>query len=226
MYVECRHVFSSGLKCTEALLRDSQFCYRHRNLHERMYAPPARPGTPFRMPLLEDSHGCVIGVQETLWAMGERRITQKEASTYLYGVTIIKSLLPKHPAATRKPVRSLCYDDAGFEMAEAVNACEPPRDCVTCEKLCDWYDYYEDEVEEIEQQIAEEEEQKKLEAWKAENPGVEPPPELQPPAEPDRPWKGKYDHESPAVKAICEIIEEREYKEMLQLQALEKAKTK
>jgi hypothetical protein len=225
MHIECRHVFSSGRKCTDAILRDSQFCYRHRNLHERKYAPPAHPGTPFRMPLLEDSDSCVTGVQETLWAMGEKRITQKEAGTYLHGITIVKSLLPRYPAATRKPVRSLCYDNDGFEMAEAVTKCDPPRDCVNCEYPCDWFPYYEDEVEEIEQQLAEEEEQKKLEAWKAENPGVEPPPELQPVPEPDRPWKGKYDNEDPAVRAICELIEEREYKELLELQALEKSKT-
>ncbi|MBS1802467.1 MAG: hypothetical protein JST28_03835 [Acidobacteria bacterium] len=223
MHIECRHVFSSGCKCTDAILRDSQFCYHHRNLRERFYAP-AHPGTPFRMPLLEDADGCVIGVQETLWAMGEKRITQKEAGTYLHGINIIKGLLPKYPAVTPKPVRSLCYDDHGFEMAEAVNACDPPRDCVTCQKPCEWFEYYEDEVEEIEDQIAEEEKQKNLEEWKAANPGMEPPPELQPAPEPDRPRKGKYDNEDPAVRAICEFIEEREYKELLELQALEKAR--
>ena len=173
MYIECRHVLPSGRKCTEGLVRDSQFCYRHRNLHESLYAPPARPGTPFRMPLLEDSHGCLIGVQEVTWAMGDKRIAPNEAGIYLRAITIAKSLIPRRPAVSRKPVRSLCYDNDGIEMAELVNACEPPRDCITCEKHCHWFEYYEDEVEELEQQMAEEE-QKKLAAQQAETQSADP----------------------------------------------------
>lgn len=226
MYIECRHVTPAGFKCILPRVGNDRFCFNHRNLHERMHAPQPRPGTPFRMPLLEDSSGLMIALQEVSWAMSDKRITQREADTYLRVITIAKGLLPRRPSVTRKPVRSLCYDNDGFEMAEAVTNCDPPRDCVACEHPCDWFEYYEDEVEEIEQQMAEEEEQKELEAWKAANPGLEPPPELQPAPEPDRPWKGKYDHEDPAVRAICELIEEREYKEMLALRAIEEARIK
>jgi len=205
MYTECRHVFSSGRKCTEALVQNSTFCYRHRNLRERMYAPAPRPGTPFRMPLLEDAHGCYLGVQEVLWALGEKRILQKEASTYLYGINIAKSLLPK-------PVRTLCYDNNGFEMAEAVDTCEPPRDCMTCKKHCHWFEYFEDEVEELEQQMAEEEEQKKLEERKL-NGGdnQNSAPENTP--QPEKPKPGKYDHERPNIRALFMDIDRRAEKE-------------
>ncbi|MBS1802746.1 MAG: hypothetical protein JST28_05235 [Acidobacteria bacterium] len=226
MYIECRHITPAGFKCTVPRIDDDRFCFDHRNLHNLMPAPQPAPGTPFRMPLLEDASGLRIALQEVSWAMGDKRITQREAGIYLRVITIAKGLLPRHPDVTTKPVRSLCYDNDGFEMGEAVTNCDPPRDCVTCENPCDWFPYYEDEVEEIEQQIAEEEQQKKLESWKAENPGVEPPPDLQPAPEPDRPWKGKYDNEDPAVRAICEFIEEKEYKEMLALQAIEKARIK
>lgn len=203
MYTECRHVFSSGRKCTEALVQNSTFCYRHRNLRERMYAPAPRPGTPFRIPLLEDAHGCYLGVQEVLWAMGEKRIPQKEASTYLYGINIAKSLLPKRPAATRKPVRTLCYDNDGFEMAEAVDACEPPRDCLTCPKTntCEWFEYYEDQVEELEEQMAEEEEEKR----QAEQ-GTQAESDTQ---NAQQPSKGKYDDELPNVRALLELIDRK-----------------
>ena len=212
MYTECRHVFSSGRKCTEAMVQHSVFCYRHRNLQERKHAPAPRPGTPFRMPLLEDEYGCYLGVQETLWALGEKRITQKEAGTYLYGVNIAKSLLPRRPAATRKPVRSLCYDNDGFEMAEPVNTCEPPRDCLTCQKYCDLFEYYEDEVKELEEQIAAEEEQKRLEAQKAASGQPEAAEALTPGSEATdqpAPRKGKYDHELPNVRRLFEIIERK-----------------
>jgi len=217
MYTECRHVFSSGRKCTEALVQNSTFCYRHRNLRERMYAPAPRPGTPFRIPLLEDAHGCYLGVQEVLWAMGEKRIPQKEASTYLYGINIAKSLLPKRPAATRKPVRTLCYDNDGFEMAEAVDTCEPPRDCMTCKKHCHWFEYFEDEVEELEQQMAEEEEQKKLEEKKLQGEGSgdtqNSAPSCDNTPQPEKPKPGKYDHERPNIRALFMDIDRRAEKE-------------
>ena len=214
MYAECRHVFSSGRKCTDALVQNSTFCYRHRNLHERMYAPAPRPGTPFRIPLLEDAHGCYLGVQEVLWAMGEKRIPQKEASTYLYCINIAKSLLPKRPAATRKPVRTLCYDNDGFEMAEAVDTCEPPRDCMICKKHCHWFEYFEDEVEELEEQMAEEQEQKRLEEKKLHG---EASGDTQNPADntqqPEKPKPGKYDNESPNLRALFMDIDRRVEKE-------------
>ena len=198
MYVECRHVYPSGRKCKESHISGSDFCYRHRNIRERMYAPPPRPGTPFRLPSLEDADGCLMAVQEVAWAMGDKRITQKEAGTYLYAINIAKSLHPRRRAVTRKPVRSLCYDNDGIEMAEAVNACEPPQDCLTCQKHCHWFDYYEDEIEELEEQMAEEQEKKRLEAL-----GLRPEEiaaQLQPP-------KGKYDDMLPNVRAIYEDID-------------------
>ena len=190
MYIECRHVYPSGRKCKLGHLSDSDFCYRHRNFRERMYAPPARPGTPFRLPSLEDEDGCRMAIQEVSWAMGEKRIPQKEAGTDFYGISLAMRLRPRRLRATRTPVRTLCYDHSGIEMAEAVEACEPPQDCLTCKKHCHWFVYYEDEIEELQEQMAEEERQKNPES--AEN------------SEPTKP--GKYDHELPNVRAILEAI--------------------
>jgi hypothetical protein len=203
MYAECRHVLPAGLKCTAPRVGDSNFCYRHRNLHERMCAPAPRPGTPFRLPSLEDSHGCLIAIQEVAWAMGDKRISLKEAGMYFHAVNISKSLLPRRPAVTRKPVRTLCYDNDGFEMAEAVDACEPPRDCLTCPKTntCEWFEYYEDQVEELEEQLAEEEEEKR----QAEQ-GTQPESDTQ---NAQQPSKGKYDDELPNVRALLELIDRK-----------------
>ena len=85
MYAECRHVLPAGLKCTAPRVGDSNFCYRHRNLHERMCAPAPRPGTPFRLPSLEDSHGCLNAIQEVAWAMGDKRISSSQATVEFLG---------------------------------------------------------------------------------------------------------------------------------------------
>ena len=196
MYAECRHVLPAGLKCTLPQVADSPFCYRHRNLHERMCAPAPRPGTPFRLPSLEDSHGCLNAIQEVAWAMGDKRISLKEAGMYFHAINISKSLLPRRPSVTRKPVRTLCYDNDGFEMAEAVDACEPPRDCLTCPKTntCEWFEYYEDQVEELEEQMAEEEEEKRQAELGTEAPATP---------------KGKYDDELPNVRALLELMDRK-----------------
>ena len=211
MYFECRHVAPSGRKCKDPLLQNSTFCYHHRNLHELMYAPPARPGTPFRMPLLEDAQGCTMGIQQVCWAMGEKRITPQEATIYLRAVSLTKSLLPKRANLTRKPVRTLCYDNDGFEMAEEATHCEAPVDCLTCKKPCAWYEYYEDEIEVLKQQIKEEQNQKA-----GANPDQQPAPDSEKPS--PKPWEGKYDHERPNVRAFLERIVSREYKELEQQQ--------
>jgi hypothetical protein len=166
MYNECRYVLPSGLKCTDPLLQHSQFCYQHRNFHEQMYAVPPRPGTPFRLPSLEDACGCRFALQQVCWAMGDKRIPPNEAGIYLRAVGLAMRLFPRRPRVSRKPVRALNYDDSGMEMAEPSSACEPPRDCMTCQNHCHWFKYYEDQVEDIEDQMAEEEEQKKLAAQK------------------------------------------------------------
>ena len=211
MYFECRHVYPSGRKCKLAHINDSDFCYSHRNFREHLYAPPARPGTPFRLPSLEDEDGCVMAIQQVSWAMGEKRVTQKEAGTYLYGISLAMRLLPRRRRATRTTVRALCYDSSGIEMAEAVEACDPPQDCLTCKKHCHWFDYYEDEVEELEEQKAEEERQNNPDS--AENAG-------QP---------GKYDHELPNIRALLENIDrkaeeqQRQREEQARLKAAKQA---
>ena len=232
MYSECRHVLPSGRKCTHELLQNSTFCYKHRYLHELMFAPPARPGTPFRMPLLEDADGCMMGLQQVCWAMGDKRITQKEAGTYLYAITIAKSLIPRRPAVSRKPVRALCYDNDGFEMAEPVQACEPPRDCLSCQKTatCRDFEYYEDEVEELQQALAEEE-QKNLQqaqgSGQAGNPAD--PSQTGQQSTAEKPTFGPLDPRDPSyddmpnIRALLHVLE-RKNNEAEQLQAEQQAR--
>jgi hypothetical protein len=159
MYNECRYVLPSGLKCTDGQLQHSDFCYYHRNFHEQMHAVPPRPGTPFRLPSLEDACGCRFAIQQVCWGMGDKRIPPNEASIYLRAVGLTMRLFPRRPRVSRKPVRALHYDSNGMEMAEPATHCEPPRDCVSCESPCQWIEYYEGQIKKIKKQIAEQQEQ-------------------------------------------------------------------
>jgi len=209
MYNECRYVLPSGLKCTDGQLENSIFCYQHRNFHEQMYAVPPRPGTPFRLPSLEDACGCRFAIQQVCWGMGDKRIPPKEASIYLYGISLAMRLFPRRPRVSRKPVRALHYDDQGMEMAEPATHCEPPRDCLNCESPCRWFKYYEDQVEKIEKQIAEEKEQKEQERagrqsqqgdQSSSNPSAQN--SDQQPSSEQPPRNRKYDNELPNVRAL------------------------
>jgi hypothetical protein len=198
MYNECRYVLPSGLKCTDGQLQHSDFCYYHRNFHEQMHAAPPRPGTPFRLPSLEDACGCRFAIQQVCWGMGEKRIPPNEASIYLRGIGLTMRLFPRRPRVSRKPVRVLHYDSNGMELAEPATHCEPPRDCTTCETPCQWFEYHEQQAKESEKKIAEAKEQKEQPAATSSSAG----PSADQPSPEQPPRNGKYDNELPNVRAL------------------------
>jgi hypothetical protein len=134
MFVECRHVQPSGEKCKSPAVRNSSFCYFHRNLHDRAEARPPRQGTPFLLPVLEDSCSILIAVNEVFRAMGESRIKRSEASTYFYGIQIAAKVITRIENRTWEPVRALEYDNSCTELAPEKTACEPLLDCVNCDR--------------------------------------------------------------------------------------------
>ena len=219
MYNECRYVLPSGLKCTDGQLQHSDFCYYHRNFHEQMHAVPPRPGTPFRLPSLEDACGCRFAIQQVCWGMGDKRIPPNEASIYLRAVGLTMRLFPRRPRVSRKPVRALHYDSNGMEMAEPATHCEPPSDCVTCENPCQWIEYYEGQIKKIKKQIAEQQEQNEPEqkefASRQSQPGdqsnsepsAQNPDQQASSAQPPR--NDKYDNELPNVRALLLDMERK-----------------
>lgn len=133
MFLECRHILPSGQKCKSPALRKRPFCYFHSHMRERSQAPLPRQGTPFVLPSLEDSRGILVAVMEILGAMGQGRLKRSEASTYLYGLQIAGQLVARIDQTACNPVRTLLYDDDALEIGEEKKACEPPRDCVSCD---------------------------------------------------------------------------------------------
>ena len=161
MISECRHILASGKKCQAFAVTNSSFCFFHRNQRERRDTA-VRPGTPFILPTLEDAHSALNAVNDVFRAMGEGRLKRAEAGTYLYGIQIAARLIVRIDQTTIKPVRNLCYDNYGTELAELKTICEPPEDCLQCTRreTCDDFEDYEEEVEELEQQLAEQQQAK------------------------------------------------------------------
>ena len=158
MITECRHVLASGKKCQAVSVTNSSFCFFHRNQRLRQDTP-VRPGTPFILPTLEDAHSALNAVNDVFHAMGEGRLKRAEAGTYLYGIQIAARLIMRIDQTSIKPVRNLCYDNYGTELGEETSICEPPEDCLKCTRRdsCEDFEDYEEEVAELEQQLAEQE---------------------------------------------------------------------
>jgi hypothetical protein len=132
MFIECRHIPTSGQKCKSPQVRNTGFCYFHRNTRQRAQVPS--PLTPFILPFIEDSRGVLIAINEVFRAMGENRISRSEASTYFNGIQIAARVIARIEKTVWEPVRALEYDNDGIEQGEQKTACEPLLDCVKCDR--------------------------------------------------------------------------------------------
>jgi len=66
VYIECRHIFSSGNKCHSPSLRDKHYCYFHANLHQ-LVKPGSKTGElGLRLPALEDRRSIQIALTQVL----------------------------------------------------------------------------------------------------------------------------------------------------------------
>jgi len=162
MFIECRHILPSGLKCKAPALRNRPFCYFHSGLRRFSSGAASVEKEPLILPSLEDLNGIQIALMEVLAAFSHTRIDRRQAGMYLYGLQIatqiaMKTSTHENPSA----VRSITCDELGEDLAEEATTCEPPRDCLQCSSrdTCRIFEKYEDEVEELEQQLAEEEEE-------------------------------------------------------------------
>ena len=133
MFQECRHVLASGQKCKSPAVRNSDFCYHHRNQHDRRNAQP-RAGARFVLPVLEDDHSLLNAVNEVCAAMSSGQLKRSEAGSYLYAINIAARLVARIAAADIDPVRALEYDDYGSELAPKMTGCDLVQDCFECQR--------------------------------------------------------------------------------------------
>jgi hypothetical protein len=115
MYLECRHILTSGNKCRAAALRGKAYCYFHFNAHlQRHTAKNSRylSYTPdLQIPLLEDPSAIQLAISEVVQAIAQNRMDPKRAGRLLYGLQLAsinvkkaKKIIAKHP------VRELCWN--------------------------------------------------------------------------------------------------------------------
>ena len=162
MFIECRHILPSGLKCKSPALRNRPFCYFHSGLRRHSADGASDRKEPLLLASLEDPSGVQIAIMDVLNAYGHGRIDRRQAGLYLYGLQIATQVATRlntheNPSA----VRSITCDNDGLELAEEATACEPPQDCLTCQTraTCNRFEDFECEVEELEQRLAEAEEE-------------------------------------------------------------------
>ena len=154
MFNECRHILTSGHKCKAAALRGQAFCYYH--TAARRYANVRTTSVdPLLLPSIEDTAGVQIAVNQVLRALASRRIDRRHAGVYFYGLQIAARLALKSDEEPSESVRETCEDSDGCTLAPEKSTCEPPADCVNCRRrtFCEDFEYYEDDVEELEARL-------------------------------------------------------------------------
>ena len=154
MFNECRHILTSGHKCKAAALRGQAFCYYH--TAARRYANiTTTSAEPLLLPSTEDTAGVQIAINQVLRALSSHRIDRRHAGVYFYGLQIAARLARKSDEKPTETVRETCEDSDGSVLATEKSTCEPPADCVNClrRSFCENFEYYEDDVAELEARL-------------------------------------------------------------------------
>ena len=165
MFVECRHILTSGHKCKSPALRGKSFCHFH--VADRRYATTSTALVdPLMLPTIEDAAGVQIAINQVFRSLATRRIDRRMAGVYFYGLQIAARLASKSDKKPSETVREICEDAEGYTLAPEKSTCEPPADCISCRRrtFCENFEYYEDEVEELEERQEAEREANESEA--------------------------------------------------------------
>lgn len=133
MYLECRHILPSGVRCKSPALRGMSFCYHHESLRRFSSLNSSPEKQPLQLPSIEEPRGIQIALAQILAALASGRIEPRRASLMLYGLQIAAQLA----ARTKDPVpqhivRDTFQENQGDPLAPEQSACEPPEDCPTC----------------------------------------------------------------------------------------------
>ncbi len=133
MFLECRHIRPTGVRCKSPALRGQTYCYFHSKLRHHAQDGSRATKEPLLLPSLEDDRGIQIAVSQILSALGSGRLDARLGGLYLYGMQIASQLARR---VTEIPpqliVRNVTCDDAGEPLALESTACEPFIDCNTC----------------------------------------------------------------------------------------------
>jgi hypothetical protein len=159
MFVECRHILTSGHKCKSPALRGQAYCYFH--TADRRYATTSTAAIdPLLIPNIEDAAGVQVAINQVFRSLASRRIDRRQAGVYFYGLQIAARLARKSDEKPTETVRETCEDADGHTLAPEKSTCEPPDDCVNCQRrdFCKDFEFWESDVEELEERLQAEQE--------------------------------------------------------------------
>lgn len=95
-YPLCRHILTNGHRCKSPALRESAWCFYHRNLHDR-HSPYRHtettkgylcPGLHIQLTALEDRESVQVALSVVINALATGRLETKRATALLYGLQL------------------------------------------------------------------------------------------------------------------------------------------
>lgn len=97
----CDHLKADGIYCSSPALTNQRYCYFHLNLrarrvqaaHAHLHNQPCR----LQMPILDNMHAILTGIQQVLDALADDRIRARQAAVYLYGLQMAAASLKSRP---------------------------------------------------------------------------------------------------------------------------------
>jgi hypothetical protein len=87
----CNHVLANGVLCGAKPLRDNDFCYWHHKARTNLRARTTAPDTTsvgIVLPLLEDSNGIQMALQQITQAILDGRLDNRRAGLLLYSLQL------------------------------------------------------------------------------------------------------------------------------------------
>jgi hypothetical protein len=154
MFIECRHILTSGHKCKSPALRGQAYCYFH-TANRRFATTSTAAVDPLLIPNIEDTAGVQVAINQVFRGLASRRIDRRQAGVYFYGLQIAARLARKSDEKPTETVRETCEDADGQTLAPEKSTCEPPADCINCRRrnFCGDFRLHKRKVEQLEERL-------------------------------------------------------------------------
>jgi hypothetical protein len=88
MFMECRHILTTGRKCKSPALRNQAFCYFHSGLRRYPSARVSSRQKPLCLPSLENTASIQHAITDVLNALVQGRINRRRAAFCLHGIQV------------------------------------------------------------------------------------------------------------------------------------------
>jgi len=132
MYMECRHIKPSGLRCKSPALQGGIFCFYHSNIHVN----PADPDVKYaniELPTPEDARAIQLSVARINQAVITGLLDLKKAASLLQGLKIAAHFIdPKAFFFEHDTVQSAEQSSDGARLAPGNYVCDDDEDCDDC----------------------------------------------------------------------------------------------